>query len=119
MRFLSAKAAKAVCEAPALGAAVEQGFGEAQVPTWKLLPTPPNVPLFRALWSLLDGIWGSLRRSWGVLVYCSVLGISQSLNKKIGHDQRKLRRSVQVEREGRSSSLEAWRLLTFLDAEEV
>ena len=24
---------------------------------------PPNVPLLRALWSLLDGIWGSLKGS--------------------------------------------------------
>ena len=30
-------------------------------------PTPPNVPLLRALWSLLDGIWGLLKGSWGVL----------------------------------------------------
>ena len=30
-------------------------------------PTPPNVPLLRALWSLLDGIWGPLKGSWGVL----------------------------------------------------
>ena len=29
---------------------------------------PPNVPLLRALWSLLDGIWGLLEGSWGVLV---------------------------------------------------
>ena len=29
---------------------------------------PPNVPLLRALWSLLDGIWGVLKCSWGVLV---------------------------------------------------
>ena len=27
----------------------------------------PNVPLLRALWSLLDGIWGLLKGSWGVL----------------------------------------------------
>ena len=27
---------------------------------------PPNVPLLRALWSLLDGIWGVLE-GWGVL----------------------------------------------------
>ena len=27
-----------------------------------------NVPLLRALWSLLDGIWGVLKGSWGVLV---------------------------------------------------
>ena len=31
-------------------------------------PTPRNVPLPRALWSLLDGIWGLLKGSWGVLV---------------------------------------------------
>ena len=30
-------------------------------------PAPPNVPLLRALWSLLDGIWGVLKGSWGVL----------------------------------------------------
>ena len=33
------------------------------------LPRPPNVPLFRALWYLLDDIWGVLKGSWGVLVY--------------------------------------------------
>ena len=27
-----------------------------------------NVPLLRALWSLLDGSWGVLEGSWGVLV---------------------------------------------------
>ena len=26
---------------------------------------PTKVPLFRALWSLLDGIWGILKGSWG------------------------------------------------------
>ena len=30
-------------------------------------PTTPNVPLLRALWSLLDGIWGILECTWGVL----------------------------------------------------
>ena len=30
-----------------------------------LAPRPPNVPLLKALWSLLDGIWGVLKRSWG------------------------------------------------------
>ena len=33
------------------------------------LPRPPNVPLLRALWSLLDGIWGLLKGSRGVLVH--------------------------------------------------
>ena len=32
------------------------------------IPRPPNVPLLKALWSLLDGIWGVLKGSWGVLV---------------------------------------------------
>ena len=32
-----------------------------------LYPRPPNVPLSRALWSLLDGSWGVLKGSWGVL----------------------------------------------------
>ena len=32
------------------------------------LPRPPNVPPCRALWSLLGGIWGPLKGSWGVLV---------------------------------------------------
>ena len=32
------------------------------------VPRPPNVPLLRALWSLVDGIWGVLKGSWGVLV---------------------------------------------------
>ena len=30
---------------------------------------PPNVPLLKALRSLLDGIWGILKGSWGVLGY--------------------------------------------------
>ena len=30
-------------------------------------PRPPNVPLFRALWSLLDGSWGVLKGSSRVL----------------------------------------------------
>ena len=30
------------------------------------LPTPPNVPLSRAVWSLPDGILGSLKGGWGV-----------------------------------------------------
>ena len=30
-------------------------------------PRPPNVPLLRARWSLLDFIWGLLKGSWGVL----------------------------------------------------
>ena len=30
------------------------------------IPRPPNVPLLRALWSLLNGIWGVLKGSWGV-----------------------------------------------------
>ena len=34
---------------------------------WDCLPRPPNVPLLRALWSLLDGIWSLLKGSWGVL----------------------------------------------------
>ena len=32
------------------------------------IPRPPNVPLLRALWSLVDGTWGVLKGSWGVLV---------------------------------------------------
>ena len=36
---------------------------------WRL-PRPPNVPLLRALGSLLDSIWGFLKGSWGVLVGC-------------------------------------------------
>ena len=36
-----------------------------------LIPRPPNVPLLRALWSLLVGIWGILKGSWGVLVEVS------------------------------------------------
>ena len=37
-----------------------------------LVPRPPNVPLLRALWSLLVGIWCILKGSWGVLVFSSV-----------------------------------------------
>ena len=29
------------------------------------LPAPPNVPPLRALWSLLDGICGVVKGSWG------------------------------------------------------
>ena len=32
------------------------------------LTRPPNVPLFRALRSLLHGIWGVSKSSWGVLI---------------------------------------------------
>ena len=32
------------------------------------LPRPPNVPLLRASWSLLVGIWGLLKGSSGVMV---------------------------------------------------
>ena len=35
------------------------------------LPRPPNLPLLRAVWSLLVGIWGLLKGNWGVLV-CEV-----------------------------------------------
>ena len=31
-------------------------------------PRPPNVPPLRALWSAIDGIWGSLKGSLGLLV---------------------------------------------------
>ena len=41
-------------------------------PKWlrdpSIVPTPPNVPLLKALWSLVDGFWGSLKGSGGVLV---------------------------------------------------
>ena len=32
------------------------------------MPRPPNLPLFRALGSLYDGILGVVKGSWGVLV---------------------------------------------------
>ena len=46
-------------------------------PIWYMIYTyrPPNVPLLRAIWSLLDGIWGLLKGSWrgdheaGVVLY--------------------------------------------------
>ena len=38
------------------------------------IPRSPNVPLRRALWSLLDGIWGVLRGSWGVLLNGTYFG---------------------------------------------
>ena len=34
---------------------------------WVRQPKPPNVPLLRAVRSLLDSIWGVLKGSWGVL----------------------------------------------------
>ena len=37
------------------------------IPEFSCSPRPPNVPLLRAIWSLLDGIWGLLKGSWGVL----------------------------------------------------
>ena len=36
------------------------------------IPRPPNVPLLRAFWSLLDGIWGVLKSCWGVLVHTHI-----------------------------------------------
>ena len=36
------------------------------------IATPPNVPLLRALWSLLVGTWGILKGSWRVLVFGSI-----------------------------------------------
>ena len=38
---------------------------------------PPNVPLLRSLWSLLDGIWGSSKSRLGVLVSGSKKPYSQ------------------------------------------
>ena len=49
--------------------------GEEQTIAWRpatealFLIDPPDVPLLRALWSLLVGIWDRLKGSWGVLVY--------------------------------------------------
>ena len=40
----------------------------------RYLNTPPKVPLLRALWSLLDGIKGALKGSWGVLGTSNVQG---------------------------------------------
>ena len=45
-----------------------------------LLPTRAKVPLFRALWSLIDGIWGLSKGTWGVLAKTSVL-LQESLLK--------------------------------------
>ena len=44
------------------------------------LPRPPNVRLSRALGSLLVGIWGILKGSWGVLVYGGSLFVLCSLD---------------------------------------
>ena len=41
------------------------GFQTHQPAEGLLLPRPPNVPLLRALWSLLVGVWGSLKGSGG------------------------------------------------------
>ena len=38
---------------------------QGRISKWRALPTPPNVPLLRGLWSLLDGICGVLKGSWG------------------------------------------------------
>ena len=35
-------------------------------------PRPPNVPLLRALRSLLVGIWGILKGGWGVLDHMEI-----------------------------------------------
>ena len=48
-----------------------------EVPNIKLLPTPPNIPLLRALWSVLDGTWGLLKGSWGVLVHSVIATLLQ------------------------------------------
>ena len=42
------------------------------------LPRAPNIPLLRALWSLLDGTWGVLKGSWGVLVKTGFFGSTVS-----------------------------------------
>ena len=51
-----------------IGLAQERRPIEAKEEAGLLLPTPPNVPLLRAIWSVFDGIWGLLMGSWGVLV---------------------------------------------------
>ena len=54
-----------------VGAVRPMQRGELWLPT-KSSPRPPNVPLLRAIWSLLDGIWGLLKGSWGVLAEIKV-----------------------------------------------
>ena len=49
-----------------------------------LNPRPPNVPLFRALWSLLDGIWGSLKGSWGVLDDAGIQHYEMEVSSDLG-----------------------------------
>ena len=34
----------------------------------------PKIPVSRALWSLLAGIWGGVKGSWGVLILLLLLG---------------------------------------------
>ena len=46
-------------------------------------PTPPNVALLRALWSLLDGISGILKGGWGVL---DDVGVEAKLGSYAGNE---------------------------------
>ena len=48
---------------------------------------PPNVPLLRAFWSLLDGIWGVLKGSWGcwivtLVTTCTIVTATELLCDK-------------------------------------
>ena len=53
-------------EARPLGSAKFVGTLEVLIKEYALTP---NVPLLKALWSLLDGIWGVLKGNWGMLEY--------------------------------------------------
>ena len=48
------------------------------------MPRPPNRPLLRALWYLLDGICGVLKASWGVLVLSTVGGVLMRGTQSLG-----------------------------------
>ena len=50
------------------------------------IATPPDVPLFRAIWSLLDAIWGLFKGSWGVLVDYMILTGIFTLGPMLGSD---------------------------------
>ena len=41
----------------------------------------PNVPLFRALWSLLDGIWGARKGSWGAGIFWGLKRPEMTFNR--------------------------------------
>ena len=67
----------------ARGSPIRSLFGLAVTFQNTSVPRPPTGPLFRALWSLLDGIWGLLKGSWGVLVVSSSFGFRSCRRRSV------------------------------------